>query len=258
MDYVDNIMRGYIALSEIGIDSSERLIDTQTISDTVYSLYCENCCSEKRFIYKYAKEYDAGNQIGKFTSCGVIGVFAWLALTTYYGSDIYKLNNERKIQNAIHRETMQKGNYELGCLLNHAINNSLDMCSLLREPIVLNTKDILDYEFSSYLSALQNHLENFMELPHVDVAWKENETIHYNWSQLRNKDVVIPFILGTQKSINVFARIASEICGEDKASCAVGLFITRIKPSLDGKETKIFETADQIPIISESPFISPL
>jgi len=97
-----------------------------------------------------------------------------------------------------------------------------------------------------------------MDLPHEQVITKHNNVIEYDWTLLKDKDVIIPFILGTQSSIRLFARIASEVCGSHKASCAVALFITRIKPSLDGKEPKIVEREDLIPVISESPYITPI
>ena len=257
MSDIENIMKNIVSLDELGVDTSGYQISGVTISDTFYEMYCDSC-QRHDSNGDFAEDYDIGTNIAQLTSSGRIGVFRWYALTTYYGTDIYKMNDARIRQNSIHRETMQRGSYSLGEMLNHAINTSDDMHSLLREPIVLNTKDIMDVREYGYLSAMQNHLENFMELPHVAIVNVHGNQIEYDWDLIRDKDVIIPFVIGSQESIKKYAEIASEICGKSKASCAIGLFITRIKPSLDGREPKIVDPKDQIPVISESPFFTPI
>lgn len=258
MSETNDIMKNIISLDEVGVDTSEYQISTDVLSDTSYTMYCNLCQSEERMKFDYSTDYVIGERIGQLTAAGRMGVFRWYALTTYYGKDIYKMNDERTKQNIIHRKTMQKGSYGLGELLNHALNISYDMHSFLREPIVLNTGEIADVHDFGFLTALQRHLEIFMELPHEQVTKKHNNVIEYDLSLLKDKDVIIPFIIGTQSNIRLFAKIASEICGPQKASCAIALFITRIKPSLDGKEPKIVEEEDLIPVISESPYYTPI
>lgn len=257
MSDIDNIMKNIVSLDELGVDTSGYQISGVTWSDTFYEMYCGSC-QRPDSNYDFAEDYEIGANIAQLTSSGRIGAFRWYALTTYYGTDIYKMNDARIRQNSIHRETMQRGSYSLGEMLNHAINSSDDMHSLLREPIVLNTKDIMDIREYGYLAAMQSHLENFMELPHVDIVNVQGNQIKYNWDLIRDKDVIIPFVIGSQESIKKYAEIASAICGKSKASCAIGIFITRIKPSLDGRDPKIIDLKDQIPVISESPFFTPI
>ena len=248
----------FVALDELGVDTSGYTINSLALADTFYEMYSDSCQREHKNNYEFSEDYEIGRDIAQLTSSGIIGTFRWFALTTYYGPDVYKMNKDRELQNSIHRETMQRGSYELGKFLNHALNSSKDIQSLIREPIVLNTKDLMDISEYGFLSAMQNHLENFMELPHVDIAKVEDNMVIYDWSLLSEKDVIIPFIIGSQSNLNKFARIASEICGKDKATCAVGVFITRIKPSLDGRDPQIIDNKEQIPVISESPFITPI
>ena len=115
--------------------------------------------------------------------------------------------------------------------------------------------DVREY---GYLAAMQNHLENFMELPHVDIVSFQGNQVNYNWNLIRDKDVIIPFVIGSQESIKKYAEIASAICVKSKASCAIGIFITRIKPSLDGRDPQIIDLKDQIPVIFESPLFTPI
>lgn len=259
MTDINNFMKNIVVLDELGVDTSGYSINGTTMADTFYEMYCNSCQYANSENQDFSEDYEIGKNLAELTASGKIGSFRWYALTTYYGTDIYKMTEERKIQNAIHRETMQRGSYELGVILNHALNNSNDMHSLLREPIVLNTKDLLmNFREYGFLAALQNHLENFLELPHTDIVNVENGTVTYDWSLLKEKDVIIPFVSGTQNTIEKFAQIASEICGKNKASCAIGLFITRVKPSLDGKEPQIIDPKDQIPVISENPFFTPI
>lgn len=258
MSEINDIMKNIVVLDELGVDTSGYQINSTTMSDLFYELYCNSCQASDREDFDFAEDYVIGKDMAQLTSAGRIGSFRWYALTTFYGTDIYKMNYERSGQNKIHRDTMQRGSYALGEILNRAINSSKDMHSLLREPIVLNTKDFLDVREYGFLSALQNHLENFMELPHIDIAKINGKIIEYDWKLLRDKDVIVPFVIGSQDNINKFAQIAKSICGKTKASCAVGLFITRVKPSLDGKEPKIIDPKDQIPVISESPFFTPI
>ena len=142
MNEIDNIMKNIVSLDELGVDTSGYQINSISLSDTFYELYCNSCQSPDRNL-DFSEEYEIGTHIAQLTSSGIIGVFRWYALTTYYGTDIYKMNDVRSRQNSIHRETMQRGGFSLGEMLNRAINTSDDMHSLLREPVVFNTKDII-------------------------------------------------------------------------------------------------------------------
>lgn len=249
-------MKNIFSLEELGIDTSNYLKDREPIEDWSYESYCQFCQNPKETsIYN---EDLINSDIGQFTTFGITNGYKWLSLTTYFGSDIYKQKAEKLEQNRNHRQTMLCGGYALGQYLLEALNKSTIAHTYIREPIILNMSAIMPYPHSIYLIYLEKLLENFMETTHIESINKYKNSYTYDFQKLHQKDVIIPLIEATQYNLDIFCDIASQICGPNKATSVFGIFITRLKPALDGRETKIINEEDKIPIISPSPFFTPI
>jgi hypothetical protein len=243
---------GFVKLEELGIDTSNYRID---IND-LYQLDVDRC-HQKKVDYNETREKTISNEVGKFSSYGRIANFDWEALTQVYSKTMFtNISEDKKRQNQKHLASIRFG-YQLGQYLNQALQDDIMFGTILGQQnfVIPDTSNIAWRGIREHTSYMVRHIRRFWGLntndgPILDI--KENHLILSNGNllDLKGKDVILPFIYANSDSIKFYGQIANIICNYAKANTASGIFITRIMPTMDGRNPKSLSQEEYVPIIS--------
>ena len=126
----------------------------------------------------------------------------------------------------------------------HAINKDKDLLNILRRnPIVANTHDCIGGEAGSsyyqYLYELAIRLTTFLKQGYSCCeVFKNNEKGPYiDSSTIKGKDVILPFSWATSQTLGTYGYLAKK-CIDNGANTVVGIFASRLVPTMDGREPK--------------------
>lgn len=243
---------GIVSLNELGIDTSNWQINVNDLYQIEYDR-----CHRKDVDFNSTREKTIGSKEGEFTSWGEIGNFDWVALTQIYSSVIFKnLSSDKKRQNEIHHNTICMG-YQLGQYLNSAIqNNSMLGIRLRRGKIAIpDTSEIAWNGIHEHTMHMTTHLRKFFgldPLSGVKLAIENNQLVAQEGKlmDLKGKDVFLPFIYANKDSINLYGQVANILIKAAQADTVTGLFITRIMPTMDGRNPNSLAQDEYVPILS--------
>ncbi len=243
---------GLISLEELGVDTSNYRIN---IND-LYQLDVERCHYDK-VDYNETIEKTISNEVGKFSSYGRIANFDWEALTQVYSKTMFtNISDDKKKQNQKHQRSIMMG-YQLGQYLSQAIQDDMMLGIRLSQDnfVVPDTSNLAWRGIQEHTSYMVNHIRHFLGLdvlagPELAIEEKHLVVKNGKLSDLKGKDVILPFIYANSDSIKLYGQIANVICNFAKANTASGIFITRIMPTMDGRNPKSLSQEEYVPIIS--------
>ena len=229
-------------ISELGINENEISVDPDEWYRQMYELYKDSCHRSDSLDSRQSLE-NHSNVIGqdRFACLGRVGFFNWYAVSLYYDKNIHSMDDEKNSYNLHHQLTMADEIMDgPGESLSKAINNQDDLVNYFLNPVIANTSDIFS-NTDMHLRDMEYHLRKFMGLaifPEKDVFTKDGGTITFNKDVYQGKDVVLPFIYATTRTLELFGRFAKKIANTG-ANTVVGIFATRIVPSFDGRDGNI-------------------
>lgn len=241
----------FVPASELGFDNEDFFIDDFGM-DQLYELYVDSChlpdCLDER---QSMQDLVNNEDEDRFAITGRMGYFQWYALSAYFDPQLHKMNNIKIQYNEHHKDSAGDNLLEgPGIHLCKAINES-DLVNILRNPVVANTSDMYS-EMNWNLKEMETCLRNFCNIsifPEKEIITREGNNIKINKETIKGKDVIIPIIYATNQNMFLFSKLADQIC-KLGANTAVGIFATRVMPSIDGNEGKIqsgFEVASFSP-----------
>ena len=131
--------------------------------------------------------------------------------------------------------------------LSHAIINDDDLLIILqRNPVVANTEvcikswdsihDCLTKEYSA-IRGMTVRLNIFLGKGPIRSIFfkKEKEQLIIDETIVKGKDVVLPFIWANKKNLKMYGDLAKK-CIDNGANTVVGIFASRLVPTMDGRE----------------------
>lgn len=147
--------------------------------------------------------------------------------------------------------------YQLGQYLNQAIqgSNMLGIRFRQRNFAVPDTSALAWKGIHEHTSYMAIHIRKFLGLEWnegLELSIEDNRLVAKNGdlSALKGKDVILPFIYANKSSLKLYGQVANIICNFAKANTATGIFITRIMPTMDGKNPDTLSQDEFVPIIS--------
>ena len=251
----------FVPASELGYKDSDFTVDREYFNNEMYDFYKEQCQGPLADIDStYEEEVEPDLDSDKLTCFGRIGMYQWCSLTSIYSKYNYKkLTEAQDKQNLYHMISIATGGYQLGGKLIQALNNNASFINYMRNPIVLNTEEAVPIGFSADVAGLSHCLSRALQQEHHKIMTltsqsEGSKTYSFNASLLAGKDVIIPFVIAEPGTLRLYYHLADAVCHRYKANTAYGVFVTRIKPSLDGKMPSAFEEEYIIPPITAIDF----
>lgn len=243
---------GIVTADELGIDTKSWGINTNDI----YQIDVETC-HRQPVNFNETIEKTTSVELGKFASYGRIANFDWVALTQVFSSTLFKsLSDDKQKQNRKHSSSIAMG-YQLGQYLNQAIQDSSLLGIRLRQCncVVPNTEELAWRGIHEHTSHMAIHIRKFLGLEldnGLDLAIEDNHLVAKKGqlSELKGKDVILPFIYANVDSIKLYGQVANIICNFAKANTVTGIFITRLMPTMDGRNPNSLAQDEYVPIIS--------
>ena len=238
----------FIPITELGLDPSQYRVNLNELQDALYDSYCA-CCSDPNADKAPSCEQDFGKDkdldVCEFAVGGRAGQYRWYALTNLYEESIHKLDDFKKRHNRHHYEAACDPFTSPSENLTNAINNTYEVWSYLKNPVVVNTS-ILSSGFNQSAHDLETYLMNFFQQNFLDeVLYSADGKIKVHREKIKGKDVIIPQVLATNSSLKRFVALSKTIC-KCGAKSVTGIFVTRLKPASDGTETKSISPQNRI------------
>lgn len=241
----------FIPISDLGMSEEGFCVDVAELYTALYESYSA-CCHNPQADKTPSSETDFGKDEPlnhhQMSTVGRAGQFMWYSLSSLFDESIHQMNDFKRTHNNHHLETVSNPIESPSDNLLHAINNDEHLVNLCRKPLVLNVTEYNNYYGNNY-GAYGNYLNYFHQVGHFfGVPFTEGVFEHIEKEDgkkyirikpelIKGKDVIIPQIIATRQTIDIFKRIAMFVC-KNGANSAIGLFITRIKPTADGIEPK--------------------
>lgn len=245
----------FIPVSELGMSENNWTINVNDLNNALYESYCA-CCKLDNADTCQSSEKDRGKEKGLNTDqlavSGRAGQYLWVALTCIFDENLHKMDEFKEMHNRHHIDAACDILESPSTNLQLAINNDPSLVNLCRAPIVININEYADYfaneegiriygNFLDYLS----HMSYFFSgtpffasdvFTHIEKEDGKN-VIRINPEEIKGKDVIIPQIVATRDTLDLFKKVAKFVC-KNGANSAIGVFITRLKPAIDGREPK--------------------
>ena len=251
----DDLRSMFIPADELGIDTGKITVDADYWFSEMYEMYKDSCHFEDCLDPSQSNEVhcplDKLNP-HKFTAYGRVGYFRWHALTLYFDESVHKMDDKKSKYNSHHLETACKDimNDPVDNML-QAINNDEELVSFLEhDPVVVSTEPVLHLQHTEdpgeqYLlnesheqfwleARLSNFLNNNSSV--AEVFKNTNEQFEVNIDPIKGKDVILAFRWANKWSLDAYGQLA-RLCALGCANTVFGFFLSRIAPTLDGKES---------------------
>lgn len=235
-----------VPASELGYDEEEIMNQNiGQINDALYESYCAMCHAIKEkpddFIESYLQVEYLDEDL--FSCTGQYGMLKWYSMSVFFDKRLHTIDDEKQSYNEHHDETagddLLEGPSEHLAI---AINNTPELINLLRNPLVIDCCTLFWEDNSIDIEnqmALEASLKQFVGnniSSETSLKYNDNkEIIITNKEMVKSKDVVIPFLICTQKSLQILAK-ASKIIMGNGANTVVLIFATRLVPAKDGRE----------------------
>lgn len=229
-----------VPIDQVGGNPSDYYINEEELASTLYSLYYDSCHSPNPFDTKWTTEkYCSIDQLrsNRFACYGNWGHFRWYSMSIYFDSSIHKLDSEKIAYNSQHKQAVCGGGDGPCENLSQAINEVDELIYMLNNPLLVSTSKIEEVN-DLRLIYLEGHLGQFLETGRsVSVFTKNNNSYIADTSIVSGKDVIIPFIYATNSSLRLYGELAYAAI-KAGANTVIGIFATRIMPTIDGRECK--------------------
>lgn len=239
----------FVRISELGMSEEGWLVNVEEMNNALYESYCA-CCQSPDAAACPSSEFDYGKD-GSLTShdmatTGRAGQFIWVALTSLYDESLHQIDDFKKRHNEHHVDAACDIMESPSNNLQYAINNDQHLVNLCRNVVVVNITEYRNYyenslhNYSNFLNYL-HHMGHFFGTDLTNDVFKQIEkndgskAIRINPQFVKGKDVVIPQIIASRYTLELFKKVAAFIC-KNGANCVIGVFITRVKPTADGRE----------------------
>ena len=238
-DFNDNI---FIPAEELGMDPSGFTVDPHYWYNEMYELYKDSCHFNNSLDPKLTNEaYCPLEELNShhFSVLGRVGYFRWYALTLFYDETIHKMDDHKRKYNLHHQKTISDPeSLDAGANLLHSINNNKDLVNILnRNPLVGHMPYLFDDENYMVQFELESRLSDFLGIGFSGTEIYSNKNGRYEVipQVIKGKDVVLPFIWANKRSLEFYGNLAKSLA-DNGANTVVGIFVTRIVPTIDGKE----------------------
>ena len=241
----------FIPISELGMSEEGWLVNVEEMNNALYESYCA-CCQSPDAATCPSSEYDYGKDgplnTHNLATTGRAGQFMWVALTSLYEESLHNIDDFKKMHNEHHIDAACDFMESPSNNLQRAINNDQQLVNLCRDVVVVNITEYRNYyennwnNYSNFLNYL-HHMGHFFCSGLTDDVFKHIEkedgskAIRINPALIKGKDVVIPQVIASRYTLELFKKVAAFIC-KNGANSVIGVFITRIKPAADGREPK--------------------
>lgn len=213
--------------------------------DESYESYRAMCHGIKEIPDKSIESYRPVDYLDEdYLSCtGQYGMLKWYSMSVFFDKRLHTIDNEKQLYNEHHDDTagddLLEGPSEHLAI---AINNTPELINILRNPFVIDCSTLFwedEYIDIENQMNLETSLKNFVDnniFSDTSLKYSDNnEIIITNKETIKSKDVVIPFLICCQKSLQILAK-ASKVIMENGANTVVLIFATRLVPSKDGRE----------------------
>ena len=195
------------------------------------------------------KESDSNLQNDYWAVRGNIGTFRWWAFTSFYHPEFHKMDEKKKFANEDFHGKMSLPGFMLGYSFTEAINEDEETCNILRNPVILN--------ISEYLTGHEKEsLRKFEEFMYEGVG-QEDDVFYFNHQHQQmavrqpliiKKDLVFLSYLATETMLQNYAMLAPGLIAAG-ANTVSGMFVCRVKPTMEGKVPDYFPEGYSIPTI---------
>lgn len=231
-----------IPIEEIGGDESD--YDMNGLDDGLYLLYADSCHYSESLDSRQSSEHIINREDeDEFAVIGRVGYYQWYALSAYYDMNIHKKTDEIEASNEQHQDSAADQLMEgPGEHLAKAINARRDLVNILRNPCVVNSSDMFPHT-NWNLKEMETMLRHFLNLnifEDTKVIEPNGNQFRINVDSIQSKDVVIPLLYASNDNLQIFGHLAKKIA-ELGANTVVGIFATRVVPTLDGKQGVVNE-----------------
>lgn len=197
------------------------------------------------------KEIDSTSSEDEWTVRGNIGAFRWWAFSTFYHPDFHKMNEMKLNANEDFQIKMSLPGCMVGISFTEAINRDEELCAILRNPVILN--------LSAYMTGREKEsMLKFEEFMYEGIG-QEHEVFYFNQEHqqmavrqplIMKKDVIFMSYRASETMLQNFAMLAPNFIAAG-ANSVIGLFICRVKPSVDGRTPEYFPEGYHIPHIEQ-------
>lgn len=255
-----------VPASEQG-DNVEEILNQniEKIYDESYESYRAMCHGIKEIPEKSIESYRPVDYLDEdYLSCtGQYGMLKWYSMSVFFDKRLHTIDNEKQLYNEHHDDTagddLLEGPSEHLAI---AINNTPELINILRNPFVIDCSTLFwedEYIDIENQMNLETSLKNFVgNNIFSDTSLKysdNNEIIITNKETIKSKDVVIPFLICCQKSLQILAK-ASKVIMENGANTVVLIFATRLVPAKDGREVNNLPSGHTIASFAPRFFIN--
>lgn len=237
-----------VPASELRCDEEDIINQNiEKINDASYESYCAMCHAIEEIPNKSIESYLPVESLNEnYLSCtGQYGMLKWYSMSIFFDKSLHTIDGEKQSYNEHHDKTA--GDELLDGPSEHlaiAINNTPELINILRNPFVIDCSalfwedDSIDIGNQMNLETSLKHFVGNEIFSDTSLKYSDNnEIIITNKETIKSKDVVIPFLICSQKSLQILAK-ASKVIIENGANTVILIFATRLVPSKDGREVK--------------------
>ena len=229
-----------IPADQIGANPGDFGLSEEKWADTVYSMYYDSCHAPNPLESSWTNEkYCPVENLApnRFACFGQKGHFQWAAMSVYYDPSLHKMTPQMEAYNRHHKSAVCGGGFGPCENLAQAINEVDDTVYLMRNPLLGKTSNVEGVD-DLRLIFMEGFMGKFLGTGcSVQIFKKLNGTYVADSSKVRDKDIVLPFIYATNKTLQIYANLANAAI-KAGANTVTGIFATRIKPTIDGRECK--------------------
>ncbi len=229
-----------VPIDEVG--GSESDYDLSGLADGLYDLYVDSCHSVNSLDPQQTHEQIINRENeDEFAMIGRVGFYQWYALSAYFDLKIHNMTPEKEASNNHHEESAADEFFEgPGEHIAKAINACNNLVNILRTPCVINTSSMFS-TINWNLEEMETRLRHFIGQNLFEkIIEPKNGQYKINTELIKSKDVIIPLLYASNTNLQVFGQLAKKLC-ELGAKTVVGIFATRVVPTLDGKEGTVPE-----------------
>ena len=194
-------------------------------------------------------EVDSTREGDSWAVRGQMGGFKWWAYSSVYHPDYHVLDEQKKAANRDFKIKMSLPGAFVGFDFLGAMSGDEEICNISRQPVVLNV--------SAYkVGAGKIALEKFEQILYESIG-QTQDVFYFNQQHqqmavrqplIMGKDLVFPAYTASEIMLSNFAMFAPDLIRAG-ANTVIGVFICRIKPSIDGRSPEYLPEGYNIPII---------
>lgn len=217
-------------------------------NEELYKAYVSACHSTVSVSAR--KEVDSNNSKDNWAVRGQMGNFKWWSYCSFYHPDFHNMNPMKQAANVDFQSKMSLPGSLIGYSFMEAMNQDPEIRNILRNPVVLN--------ISAYLTGAERDAMRRFEEVLYEAVGQKHDVFYFNQAHqqmavrqpyIMGKDLVFPAYKASEVMLQNFAMMAPGLISAG-ANTVSGMFICRVKPTMDGRTPDYFPEEYRIPVIS--------